>query len=206
MNGDVGQDMKKSNSAKLKKPKSVKTSSTPNTQPTHIIDTSESKVDSQEEKCDEKSTNIFLANMIYLFHVVVIIFVLLAPFSNIPAFLILHVTFSFSLILHWYNNNNECSLTYMEAKLRGLDRTESFTHKFIAPLYDISKTEWSRLCYLITIVLMCVSIYYLYHSDKVSKAWRCFSDRKTDPEYKEMPLYKKVIFGFNCFKPLLIWC
>mgnify|MGYP000604092704 CR=1 FL=1 len=40
----------------------------------------------------------------FLAHVVaVIIFILLAPFSNIPAFLILHVTFSFSLLLHWYN-------------------------------------------------------------------------------------------------------
>ena len=127
-------------------------------------------------------------------------------FLNIPAFLILHVTFSFSLLLHWYNNNNECSLTYMEAKLRGLDRTESFTHKFIAPLYDISRTEWSRICYIVTIVLMFVSIHYLYNSDKVSQAWKCFTDRNSDPEYKNLPLYRRIIFSFNCFKPLLIWC
>jgi len=205
MNGDVEQDIKKSNSTKpqkLQKPKSIKELS--NTSPK--ITTSKSKIDLQDEECDEKSANLFLANMIYLFHVVVIVFVLLAPFSNIPAFLILHVTFSFSLIVHWYNNNNECSLTYMEAKLRGLDRTESFTHKFISPLYDISKTEWSRFCYIITIFLMCVSIYYLYHSDKVSKAWRCYNDTSIDPEYKQMPFYKKLIFGFNCFKPLLVWC
>lgn len=192
MNGDIDQDAKKINSIKLQKPKSMS--------PKPKVD------DLQEEKCDEQSANIFLANMIYLFHIIVIVFVLLAPFSNIPAILILHVTFSFSLLIHWYNNNNECSLTYMEAKLRGLDRTESFSHKFISPLYDISKTEWSRYCYIITIVLMCVSIYYLYHSDKVSKAWKCFNDRSKNLEYKNMPLYKKIIFGFNCFKPLLIWC
>jgi hypothetical protein len=203
MNGDVEQDLKKSKPQKLQKlqkpqtPKSIKALS--NTSP-------QSKLDLQDEKCDEKGANIFLANMIHLFHVVVIVFVLLAPFSNIPAFLILHVTFSFSLIVHWYNNNNECSLTYMESKLRGLDRTESFTHKFISPLYDISKTEWSKLCYIITIVLMSVSIYYLYHSDKVSKAWQCFNDTSINPEYKQMPFYEKLIVGFNCFKPLLIWC
>lgn len=203
MNGDVEQDLKKSKPQKPQKlqkpqtPKSIKALS--NTSP-------QSKLDLQDEKCDEKGANIFLANMIHLFHVVVIVFVLLAPFSNIPAFLILHVTFSFSLIVHWYNNNNECSLTYMESKLRGLDRTESFTHKFISPLYDISKTEWSKLCYIITIVLMSVSIYYLYHSDKVSKAWQCFNDTSINPEYKQMPFYEKLIVGFNCFKPLLIWC
>lgn len=207
MNGDVEQDLKKSKPQKLQKlqkpqtPKSIKalSNTSPQTSP-------QSKLDLQDEKCDEKGANIFLANMIHLFHVVVIVFVLLAPFSNIPAFLILHVTFSFSLIVHWYNNNNECSLTYMEAKLRGLDRTESFTHKFISPLYDISKTEWSKLCYIITIVLMSVSIYYLYHSDKVSKAWQCFNDTSINPEYKQMPFYEKLIVGFNCFKPLLIWC
>lgn len=195
MNGDVEQNKlpKLPKSPKIDKTSSKKSRSKNHNEP-------------RESECDPTNTNIFLANMIYIFHVIVIVFVLLAPFSNIPAFLILHVTFSFSLILHWYNNNNECSLTYMEAKLRGLDRTESFTHKFIAPLYDISKTEWSRICYIVTIVLMCVSIYYLYHSDKVSKAWRCFTNRNEDEEYKELPLYKRVIYGFNCFKPLLVWC
>lgn len=202
MNGDAEQNVKSSSIPKsLKLPKSPKLPKTSSKK-----STSKQLNESQQQECDPTNTNIFLANMIYMFHVIVIVFVLLAPFSNIPAFLILHVTFSFSLILHWYNNNNECSLTYMESKLRGLDRTESFTHKFIAPLYDISKTEWSRICYVVTIVLMCVSIYYLYHSDKVSKAFRCFSNRKDDKEYNDMPLYKRVIYGFNCFKPLLIWC
>lgn len=193
MNGEIEQDSKKLNSTKPLKPKSMSSK-------TKI------EVDFQEEKCDEKSANIFLANMIYVFHTLVIIFILLAPFCNIPSLLILHVTFSFSLLVHWYNNNNECSLTYMEAKLRGLDRTESFSHKFISPLYDISKTEWSKYCYIITIILMCVSIYYLYHSDKVSQAWKCFNDTSKELEYKNMSLYKKIIFGFNCFKPLLVWC
>lgn len=201
MNGDVEQLVKKSNSTKSQKKVKVKASPKEN-----INIVNNNSVEAPEEKCDEHSTNIFLANIIYAFHVAVIIFILLAPFSNIPAFLILHVTFSFSLLLHWYNNNNECSLTYMEAKLRGLDRTESFTHKFIAPLYDISRTEWSRICYIVTIVLMFVSIHYLYNSDKVSQAWKCFTDRNSDPEYKNLPLYRRIIFSFNCFKPLLIWC
>ena len=181
MNGEIEQDSKKLNSTKQLKPKSMSSKT-------------KSKVDLQEEQCDEKSANIFLANMISVFHTLVIIFILLAPFCNIPSLLILHVTFSFSLLIHWYNNNNECSLTYMEAKLRGLDRTESFSHKFISPLYDISKTEWSKYCYIITIVLMCVSIYYLYHSDKVSQAWKCFNDTSKELEYRNMSLYRKIIF------------
>ena len=48
--------------------------------------------------------------------------------------------------------------------------------------------------------------HYLYNSDKVSQAWKCFTDRNSDPEYKNLPLYRRIIFSFNCFKPLLIWC
>jgi len=108
--------------------------------------------------------NIILANMINLFHIIVILFVLFIPFSNIPMLLLLHIVFSMSLLVHWYNNNNQCSLTLLESKLRGLDVTESFTYKFIAPLYDVSKTDWSKICYSFTIVLMIVSIYRLYNS------------------------------------------
>ena len=156
--------------------------------------------------CDAKEVNIFLANLVYAFHVTVVLFVLIAPFSNIPAFLILHVTFSVSLLLHWYNNNNDCSLTYIESRLRGIDKVEGFTHKFIAPIYDISQTEWSRLCYIITIILMCVSIYYLYNSPKVAESLRCFSQRTENPEYNDLPLHKRVAYMFNCFRSLLIWC
>ena len=99
MNGDVEQLVKKSNSTKSQKKVKVKASPKEN-----INIVNNNSVEALEEKCDEHSTNIFLANIIYAFHVAVIIFILLAPFSNIPAFLILHVTFSFSLLLHWYNN------------------------------------------------------------------------------------------------------
>ena len=111
--------------------------------------------------------NIILANMINLFHIIVILFVLFIPFSNVPMLLLLHIVFSMSLLVHWYNNNNQCSLTLLESKLRGLDVTESFTYKFIAPLYDVSKTDWSKICYSFTIVLMIVSIYRLYNSKRL---------------------------------------
>ena len=71
MNGDIDQDAKKINSIKLQKPKSMS--------PKPKVD------DLQEEKCDEQSANIFLANIIYAFHVAVIIFILLAPFLILSA-------------------------------------------------------------------------------------------------------------------------
>ena len=43
--------------------------------------------------------NEFLANLVFIFHCTVILFVLFAPFSNIPAFLILHIVFSFCILI-----------------------------------------------------------------------------------------------------------
>jgi hypothetical protein len=153
----------------------------------------------------DKNVNIFLANLISIFHTIVVLFVLIAPFTNIPSLLILHITFSISLLVHWWFNNDECSLTYIESKLRGLDRTEGFTYKFIAPMYNISKTEWSRLCYIVTIILLCVSIYYLYKSERVSRAFECYKKITSDQEYLIKPFYEKIPIIFECFKDLLIW-
>jgi predicted neutral ceramidase superfamily lipid hydrolase len=150
-----------------------------------------------EEKVDQ---NIFLANLIRIFHILIILFVLIAPFTNLTALLILHITFCISLLVHWLFNSNECSLTLLESQLRGLPRNESFSYKFISPIYNISNTDWSYFCYIITISLMCVSIYKLYHSDKVAKTIRCFSEKSKD----ESSTYKKTIIFFDCFKDLLI--
>lgn len=148
--------------------------------------------------------NLLFANLIRIFHMIIILFVFLAPFSNIPALLILHITFSFSLLVHWYYNNNACSLTLLEANLRGIDVNKSFTHQFIAPMYDISQTQWSRICYIITIILMSISIYYLYHSEKVAKVLKCFEKRHENPEWNDFSIFQKSYFFFNCFKELLI--
>jgi hypothetical protein len=49
----------------------------------------------------------------------------------------------------------------MESQLRGLKYTETFTHKFVGPLYDISETDWNKICYIIVISAMMLSIYNL---------------------------------------------
>lgn len=107
-----------------------------------------------------------LANLIYFFHIFIILCVILLPFSGIPALLILHIVGSISLFVHWYGNSDACSLTILESKLRGLDNTDTFTHKFISPIYKISNTDMSSICWFITFIAMSISIYNLYNSKK----------------------------------------
>ena len=117
---------------------------------------------------------VLLADLINVFHMLIILFIIVAPFTNLTPLLILHITFSISLLVHWIGNNNTCSLTLMESYLRGINSTESYSHKFIAPMYDIGDTEWSNICYIIVISLMLFSIYKLYTSEIVKKKYEIY--------------------------------
>lgn len=116
--------------------------------------------------------NIFLADLIYIFHFIIILFILFVPFTKTPSYLILHIVFSFSLLVHWYNNNNICSLSLFESKLRGIEYNNSFSHQFIAPVYDISSTKWGETCYYAVILLAIISFYNLITSEQ----WKFFKE------------------------------
>lgn len=137
--------------------------------------------------------NAFLADVIWLFHVVVVLFVLLAPLSNTPYILLLHFVFGLCLIVHWAANSNACSLTVMECQLRGVPVTQSFSHKFIAPVYDISQTSWSTLVYSVTIFTMIVSLYKLYNSN----SFDAFKKQVSDIRKSNTGSVKKYFMAFH---------
>jgi hypothetical protein len=136
-----------------------------------------------------------LADIVSVFHALVVAFVLLTPFlTNIPYFLFLHATFGFSLLIHWYFNSNVCFLSVVESKLRGLDYTQSFTHQFIAPVYDISKTTWSNVSYSITLFVIGLSIYKLSKSKRMKQAIECFNDQETKSMQKFVKCMQLLFF------------
>jgi tryptophan-rich sensory protein len=152
------------------------------------------------QECEPSKMNLLLADAIFVFHCLIVLFVLFAPFTNIPAILILHITFAWCLMVHWHANSNVCSLSIIESQLRGLDsREDTFTHKFIAPMYDISLTEWSNIVWYITFIVMCISIYKLYNTEKFKNAWKCYSELDAQPT-----LGDKIAQLMACFKPLFI--
>jgi hypothetical protein len=139
-----------------------------------------------------------LAAMIRLLHAMVVVFVVIVPFMNYPQLLVLHITFCISLLVHWWGNNNMCSLSVLESKLRGLDYTQSFTHSIIAPIYDISQTEWSAVCYVATFALMIISIHQLRQSKNWNDFYRCWIETSRS----ESPLKDKLVDYIKCFESL----
>jgi hypothetical protein len=107
--------------------------------------------------------------LITVLHLIVIFFIILAPFSGSNYLLSLHSIIVPFIILHWWLNNNTCSLTLAEQIIRkqtyGTDvkSDDCFTYKFIAPIYDFNKnySSYSTFTYITALSLWGVSIYNL---------------------------------------------
>lgn len=145
--------------------------------------------------------NVFFADLVFFFHCLIILFVVITPFTQIPALLVLHITFAICLLLHWHLNSNVCSLTLIEANLRGMQTTDTFTYQFIAPVYDISTSDWSNIIYFITYITMFLSIYHLYNSDRFKTTIKCVNELQFT---KDTTFYEKVQQYFSCIHPMFI--
>jgi hypothetical protein len=110
--------------------------------------------------------------IITILHIIVILFVLITPFTNYNYFLFMHAIIVPFIMLHWYVNNNTCSLTIAEKEIRkrmnggskNVDDDECYTYKFIAPIYDFNKNheEYSKFIYILTSGLWFITLYKLY--------------------------------------------
>lgn len=107
--------------------------------------------------------------LINIIHLIVIIFVLAAPFSNSNYLMLLHAIVIPFIILHWLLNNNTCCLTVAEKYIREkntgtfVKEDDCFTYQLVAPIYDFNKDHqaFSTFIYILTISLWLVSVYNL---------------------------------------------
>jgi hypothetical protein len=118
--------------------------------------------------------NIILSDIIYYFHIGIILFVLLAPFCNIPMVILLHIVFCICLLMHWYDNSDVCSLTILEGKLRGTPVTETIIYQFISPIYNISVLKLNKVIWICTTLLLLISLYKLYISNKIKELYKYY--------------------------------
>ena len=89
--------------------------------------------------------------LIKLLHLTIILYVLTVPFTNVVALNIVNVSLTLCLMIHWYFNNNLCSLSLIESKLSGVSPSETFMHRLVSPIYDISESKLNIIIWFITI-------------------------------------------------------
>ena len=115
--------------------------------------------------------------LISVLHLMVILFVVCAPFSNSNYLILMHIIIIPFILLHWYLNNNSCSLTVMEKYVKDktagqeTNKEDCFTYKFIAPIYDFNKNtkDFSNFTYIITIGLWLISVYSLVNKIRIGE-------------------------------------
>lgn len=109
--------------------------------------------------------------LINIIHLIVIIFVLAAPFSNSNYLILLHIIIVPFIMLHWLLNNNTCCLTVVEKFIRQktigteVKQEDCFTYQLIAPIYDFSKNHesFSIFIYILTTCVWLISVYNISH-------------------------------------------
>ena len=73
--------------------------------------------------------------VIFLLHILICAWALVAPFSSKEAKLS-YILIMPVVAIHWMTNDQSCCLTLLESKLRGVGTTESFIHKLVTPVYN----------------------------------------------------------------------
>jgi len=112
--------------------------------------------------------------LITVLHLIVLVFVVGAPFSNSNYLMLMHVIIVPFIMLHWVLNNNTCSLTVAEKFIREksygteINDNECFSYQFIAPIYDFNKNhkDYTTFTYIATITLWSISVYNLTNKYK----------------------------------------
>ena len=107
---------------------------------------------------------------ITILHIIVIMFVLLTPFTNSNYLLFLHFTIVPFIVFHWIINDNTCCLTVAEKKIKeytygkNVEMDECLSYKLIAPIYDFTNNykDFEMLSYLLVGVAWSMSGYKLY--------------------------------------------
>ncbi len=120
---------------------------------------------------------LFLINVI---HILVILFVVITPFTNSLFLLSLHSFIVPFIMLHWLLNNDTCAITvaekFVRTKMNGgqvVNDNDCLSYKVIGPVYnfmndnvDYSKWTWTMTftLWLITII----KLYYKYENGELS--------------------------------------
>lgn len=115
------------------------------------------------------------ADIIYIIHMAFIAWYMITPFTNNVPMLVLHFFTGPFLMFHWIVNRDECSLTLLEMKLRGIEKcNESFFWNVVSPIYKPRTDETGRqIIWVAAIVFWLVTVSkVLRHPGMIGEVFR----------------------------------
>jgi len=131
-----------------------------------------------------------LANLIWILHVIFLIWFVITPFTVNEPMLVLHAMIAPLMMLHWVLNDDTCCLWIAECKLRGIDhKEESFFYNLISPFYNldssIGDTRMKQGVWLATIGLWLVTVAKIVNDPGILKRpfQKAFCDEKSERSF-----------------------
>lgn len=122
--------------------------------------------------------NNIVANILFILHVFIFLFVVVTPFTNYDILILLNMVFMMGIFLHWIVNNNICALTVLEKKLRGKENDEeTFFGKLFGSVYTFGKDE--KISWIILIGLILFSLIKVIKRNTIPIIIECLQSRKS---------------------------
>lgn len=130
----------------------------------------------------------FILALINLIHFLVILFIIIIPFTNNTLLILIHSIIVPFIMLHWLLNNDNCAITEAEKlirfKLNGnnpVNYNDCFSYKLISPVYNFisHNPNHSDLSWVIITMIWIFSLYKLYYSkDHLKKIYYKLQEKK----------------------------
>ena len=108
--------------------------------------------------------NSHIACIVKVIHIIIMLLVLIIPFTNFRKLLDMYILFIPFLFYHWIMNDDTCFLTYVERYLRGVEKEESWINEIVSPVYKIDNDTAGTMTKTITLLLY---YYVLIKTNKV---------------------------------------
>lgn len=112
------------------------------------------------------------ANIIFIIHLLTVVFVALTPFVGTQDAMFLNFIFMSGILVHWIGSDSTCCLTVLEQYLRGeTDPEQTFMGKIMGPVYTFGNEKFVTQFGLF--LLMMVTLYRLDGStlSKIRTVW-----------------------------------
>ena len=84
-------------------------------------------------------------NIIFLIHLLFLIWILVIPFTNDRRSLEFYSIVIPFIFYHWSVNDDTCALTQAEMYVTGKDKDETFMGRVVGPIYKMEENDVNRL-------------------------------------------------------------
>ena len=125
--------------------------------------------------------------IIRLAHVVILLFIVMVPFTNNDILISYNFIFIIGMWMHWAMNSNVCVLSTMEHQLTGVKYSEGFINNVLTPIFELPKNSNVYITWAVTAILFVVDVIKLNRT-----GFRVFTMSYQMIKHGIMQLYAKI--------------